>query len=110
MRGDGASSPELCGDLPGGRRELRMRVGTFRVVVVEIPARSLTDREWSDIERARSAYCTMWGHHDADVFVNDPFDGRKPPYRAWPYRACVTRERGPGKLVVMRKVSWSHRR
>jgi hypothetical protein len=95
---------ELRGDLPGGRRELRLRVGTLSVVVVEIPGRSLNDREWADIQRARIAYGAMWGEHDSDVFVNDPFDGREPPYRAWHYCAWVSEAGDPGKLVVMRKV------
>jgi hypothetical protein len=63
MHGDGVTpaSLELRGDLPGGRRELRAQVGSFTVVVAEIPARSLNEREWSDIKRARTAYASMWG-------------------------------------------------
>jgi hypothetical protein len=104
MPGERRCSYELRGDLPGGRRELRLQVGTLSVVVVEIPGRSLNDQEWSDIQRARIAYGSMWGEHDSDVFVNDPFDGREPPYRAWHYCASVSEAGDPGKLVVMRKV------
>ena len=97
---------ELRGDLPGGRRELRIRVGSFTVVVVEIPGRSLNDRELHDIERARGSYPAMWGGgHEGDVFAHDPLDGGGPPYRAWHYCASVARAGEPAKLVVMRKVT-----
>jgi hypothetical protein len=107
MRGDGVSrrSLELRGDLPGGRRELRIRTGSFTVVVAEIPGRSLNGDEWREIQRARDAYATMWGDHDPGVFIDDPLDGRgDSPHRAWHYRAYVTGDGGPAKLVVMRKV------
>jgi hypothetical protein len=104
MRGEGTCSFELRGDLPGGRRELRLRVGSFNVVVAEIPGRSLNDREWSEIRRARASYVAMWGDHESEVFQNDPFDGRESPYRAWHYCAYVSGPGEPGKLVVMRKV------
>jgi len=96
---------ELRGDLPGGRRELRLRIGTFTVVVVEIPGRSLSDREWDLIRRARGSYPAMWGDHDSDGHARDPLDGIEAPYRAWHYLACVTGDSEPGKLVVMRKVT-----
>jgi hypothetical protein len=96
---------ELRGDLPGGRRELRIRVGSFAVVVAEIPGRSLSEREWSEIRRARGSYPAMWGGHDLDVFAHDPLDGAQAPYRAWHYCACVTGDGEPEKLVVMRKVT-----
>jgi hypothetical protein len=102
MRGEGY---ELRGDLPGGRRELRIRIGSFAVVVVEIPGRSVSDREWREIRRARGSYPAMWGGHDSDVFARDPLDGAEAPYRAWHYCACVTGDDEPGKLVVMRKVT-----
>src|SRR5215472_13527457 len=107
MRDEGVSrsSLELRGDLPGGRRELRMEVGSFTVVVAEIPGRSLNDNEWREIRRARDAYATMWGDHDSDVFTDDPLDGRgNSPHRAWHYCAYVTGNDEPAKLVVMRKV------
>jgi hypothetical protein len=109
MHGDGVTpaSLELRGDLPGGRRELRAQVGSFTVVVAEIPARSLNEREWSDIKRARTAYASMWGGQDPDVFTDDPLDGWDRPYRTWHYCAYVTEGGGPGKLVVMRKVTLS---
>jgi len=108
MRDEGASrsSFELRGDLPGGRRELRIEVGAFTVVVAEIPGRSLNENEWREIRRARDAYATMWGDHDADVFTDDPLDGRgNSPHRAWHYCAYVTGDDEPAKLVVMRKVA-----
>jgi hypothetical protein len=102
MRGEGF---ELRGDLPGGRRELRIRVGSFSVVVAEIPGRSLSDREWREIRMARGSYPAMWGGHDSDVFAQDPLDGAEAPYRTWHYCACVTGDGEPEKLVVMRKVT-----
>jgi len=96
---------ELLGDLPGGRRELRMRIGTFNVIVAEIPGRSLSELEWSDICRARGSYPAMWGGHDSDVFAHDLLDGADAPYRAWHYRARVTGDDQSEKLVVMRKVT-----
>jgi hypothetical protein len=107
MRGDGISrsSLELRGDLPGGRRELRIQIGSFTVVVAEIPGRSLNEGEWREIQRARNAYATMWGDHDSGVFTDDPLDGMgDSPHRAWHYCAYVTAEAEPAKLVVMRKV------
>lgn len=94
---------ELRGDLPGGRRELRLRIGPFTVVVVEIPGRSLNERERHDIRRARGSYPAMWGGHASDVVADDPLDGLEAPYRAWHYCACVTGEGEPEKVVVMRK-------
>jgi hypothetical protein len=108
MRGDGISqsSLELRGDLPGGRRELRIQIGSLTVVVAEIPGRSLSEREWREIQRARDAYATMWGDHDSGVFTDDPLDGRgNSPHRACHYCAYVTEDGEPTKLVVMRKVA-----
>ncbi len=106
MRGD-ADGMQLRGDLPGGRRELRLRVGSFSVVVEEIPGRSLTPLEWWDIVRARGSYRAMWGGDGSDMLMNDPLDGRDASscYRAWHYRACVRDGEGPWKLVVMRKTA-----
>lgn len=107
MRGDGIApwSLQLRGDLPGGRRELRIQVGSFTVVVAEIPGRSLNEGEWREIQRARAAYATMWGDHDSGVFTDDPLDGRgDSPHRVWHYCAYVTGDGEPAKLVVMRKV------
>jgi hypothetical protein len=106
MRGDGftAASLALRGDLPGGRRELRLRIGSLTIVVAEIPAKSLNEREWDDIQRARAAYTSMWGDHHSDLFTDDPLDGWDAPYRAWHYCAYVTEDGEPGRLVVMRKV------
>jgi len=102
MRDDGM---ELRGDLPGGRRELRVRIGPFTVSVAEIPARSLTEHEWHDICLARGSYPAMWGDHHSDAFTDDPLDGREPPYRAFHYCAYVTGDGEPTKLVVMRRVT-----
>lgn len=104
MRGDG-DGVQLRGDLPGGRRELRLQVGPFSVVVEEIPGRNLTPVEWWDIVRARGSYRAMWGGDGSDVLMNDPLDGRDASccYRAWHYRADVRDGDGPWKLVVMRK-------
>jgi hypothetical protein len=92
-------------DLPGGRRELRLRVGSFSVVVSEIPGRSLSEDERDDIRRARGSYPAMWGGDGHDALAHDPLDGAAAPYRAWHYRAFVTGPDEPTKLVVMRKVT-----
>lgn len=94
----------LRGGLPGGRRELRLGVGSFSVVVSEIPGRSLSEGEWGDIRRARGSYPAMWGGHEHDALADDPLDGIDAPYRAWHYRAYVAGPDEPTKLVVMRKV------
>jgi hypothetical protein len=95
----------LRGDLPGERRELRLRVGPFAVTASEIPGERLTAEEWADISLARRSY-SMWGGDAYHVDEVDPFDGREPssPYRAWHYRAWVRDGAEPAKLVVMRKV------
>jgi hypothetical protein len=99
-----AASLELRGDLPGGRRQLRARVGSFTVVVAEIPGRSLNEREWGDIQRARAAYAAMWGDRGSEVFADDALDGRDSPYRAWHYCAYVNEDGNDEKVVTMRKV------
>src|SRR4030088_208406 len=98
---------ELRGDLPGGRRELRMRIGPFSVAVTEVPARSLTEREWDDVLLARRSYTAMWGGGSrADLFANDPLDGRDSDlYDTRHYLAWVSDAGGPCKLVTMRKVT-----
>ena len=96
---------ELRGDLPGGRRELRIRIGSFAVEVTEVPGRSLTEREWRDIVLARNSYTAMWGGDDPDVLTNDPHDGRDSSiYDTRHYMAWVQNGAGAPKLVTMRKV------
>ena len=96
---------ELRGDLPGGRRELRLQIGTFEVAVTEIPAPSLTEAEWRDILLARRSFTAMWGGAPGVGPRDDPADGRTSPlYRAWHYLAWVRSAGGPRKLVTMRKV------
>ena len=100
---DGA---ELLEDLPGGRRELRLRIGAFAIDVTEIPGKSITEREWQDVMLARRSYAEMWGGGASDRVTNDPFDGLgASPYRAWHYLAWVRDGAGPRKLVTMRKVT-----
>ena len=94
---------ELRGDLPGGRRELRIGVGPFAVAVTEVPGRSLAEREWRDILLARRSYAAMWGGACTDVIADDPLDGRDCAfYEAKHYLAWVRDETG-AKLVTMRK-------
>lgn len=102
----GVNGLQLRGDLPGGRRELRLQVGPFAVAVTEIPARSLADNEWGDILLARRSHADMWGAGAGDgPLEDDPSDGRSSPlYHAWHYLAWVRYAEGPGKLVTMRKV------
>jgi hypothetical protein len=97
---------ELRGDLPGGRRELRLQIGTFEVAVTEIPAPSLTEPEWRDILLARRSFTAMWGGASGvGLLEDDPADGRiSRLYHAWHYLAWVRNAGGPGKLVTMRKV------
>jgi hypothetical protein len=102
----GGEHMELRSDLPGGRRELRVRVGPFSVTVTEIPGRSLTDHEWQDIQLARRSYPAMWGEAGADIFTSDPLDGRHgEPYDTRHYLAWVRDGAVPCKLVTMRKVT-----
>jgi hypothetical protein len=100
---DGA---ELREDLPGGRRQLRLRIGSFTVDVTEIPGKSVSEREWHDVLLARRSYAAMWGGGASDRVTNDPFDGLDDsPYRAWHYIAWVRDGDLPRKLVTMRKVA-----
>ncbi|HEY7200247.1 MAG TPA: hypothetical protein VIC57_08560 [Candidatus Dormibacteraeota bacterium] len=98
---------ELRGDLPGGRRELRMTVGPFRVVVSEIPGASMTRREWADVLLSRRSYTAMWGGDGDEAFITDVHDGLDADARrvdARHYLAWVRDEAtGPSKLVTMRK-------
>jgi hypothetical protein len=97
---------ELREGLPGGRRELRLRIGSFTVDVTEIPGKSISEREWQDILLARRSYAAMWGGGASDRVTNDPFDGLAgSPYRAWHYIAWVRDGDWPRKLVTMRKVA-----
>jgi hypothetical protein len=97
---------QLRGDLPGGRRELRIDVGPLRVAVTEIPARSLTDREWDEVLLARRSYSAMWGGVRSDIIAEDPVDGLDGDrYDTWHYLAWVSDAAGGSKLVTMRKVT-----
>jgi hypothetical protein len=103
MRGD---SVELRADLPGGRRQLRVRLGSIEVTVTEVPGRNLSDDEWQDIVRARRSYSAMWGDAGADMIANDPFDGRDTDlYDARHYLAWLRDGEDPAKLLTMRKVT-----
>jgi hypothetical protein len=83
-----------------------MQVGPFAVAVTEVPGRSLCDHEWQDILGARRSYPAMWGGTGADIFANDPQDGRDTsPYETRHYLAWIRDGRGPCKLVTMRKVT-----
>src|SRR5262249_48732634 len=95
---------ELRDDLPGGRRELLVRLGPFDVVVTEIPARSLTDHEWQDVLLARRSYAVMWGADGAHL-AEDPIDGREAAvYDTRHYLAWIRDGGDAAKLVTMRTV------
>jgi hypothetical protein len=97
---------ELRGGLPGGRRELRLRVGALSVAVAEIPGRCLTEGEWHDVQTARRSYDAMWGGGGADTTSDDPLDGRgRSPYDTRHYLAWVRDGDDAAKLVTMRKVA-----
>jgi hypothetical protein len=83
-----------------------MRVGPFTVAVTEVPARSLTEAEWCDIQLARRSYPSMWGGDASDILTDDPVDGRcSPLYDTKHYIAWVSDGDEPCKLVTMRKAA-----
>lgn len=103
---------QLRSDLPGGRRELRCRVGPFAVTVTEVPGHALSDREWESIQLARRSYAAMWGGGRVVAdWADDPFDGREASTSAlWDVRHYMAWigdvETGdPPRLVTSRKVA-----
>lgn len=100
--------------LAGGRRQLRLRIGSIAVQVTEVPGPSLSEQEWRNVLLARSSYTAMWGA-DPVMMANDPQDGREDGvydtrhYLAWVRDSidegvAATDWARPGKLVTMRKV------
>jgi hypothetical protein len=96
----------LRADLPRGRRGLRLRAGSMTIVAVEVPASSMTEPEWRDVQSARRSYAAVWG----GAMREDPFDGLGNHARIWDVRHYLAWVRdavsGDGaKLVTARKVA-----